>query len=82
MVRQTDPLYDLLKNVNLFLELYTLFKKRPLNTNEETIQNAKKCLGQKEYNLVVNNCEHFAIWVKTGVHQSHQVESFVKLATI
>ncbi|MFV2047089.1 lecithin retinol acyltransferase family protein [Metabacillus litoralis] len=81
MVRQADPMYDLIKNVNLFLELYTLIKKRPLNTNEETIQNARKCLGQKEYNLVVNNCEHFAIWCKTGVHQSHQVESFIKLNT-
>ena len=27
------------------------------------------------YNVFSNNCEHFALWCKTGVHESRQVEN-------
>ena len=30
------------------------------------------------YNLLSNNCEHFALWCKTGVHESRQVEYVMK----
>lgn len=40
---------------------------------EETVERAKSRLGEDKYSLVFNNCEHFAIWCKTGVHESHQV---------
>ena len=30
-------------------------------------------LGERDYNLIFNNCEHFATWCKTGQHQSQQV---------
>ncbi len=46
-----------------------------LYTPQETIQRAKSRLGETEYNLAFNNCEHFAIWCKTGLHQSHQVDA-------
>ena len=41
---------------------------------EETIARAKQCLGIGGYNLLGNNCEHFALWCKTGISESHQVE--------
>lgn len=31
-------------------------------------------LGEDEYNLIANNCEHFAEWCANGVHRSHQVD--------
>ena len=31
-------------------------------------------LGEQRYNLLFNNCEHFAVWCKTGQHRSGQVE--------
>lgn len=39
----------------------------------ETIKRAKSRLGEKNYNLVTNNCEHFAIWCKTNISESYQV---------
>ncbi len=32
-----------------------------------------------KYDLVFNNCEHFAIWCKTGVHESRQVDRIRRL---
>ena len=44
-----------------------------LYTPEETVARAKSRLGEKSYNFFTNNCEHFAIWCKTGVSESLQV---------
>jgi hypothetical protein len=34
-------------------------------------------LGEQNYNLLFNNCEHFAHWCKTGRHRSSQVEDWL-----
>lgn len=34
-------------------------------------------LGEKHYNLLFNNCEHFATWCKTGRSESQQVKDFL-----
>ena len=49
-----------------------------LYTPEETVQRAESRLGEKKYNIATNNCEHFAIWCKTGVSESTQVEEFLR----
>ena len=50
---------------------------------EETVRNAESRLGERLYNIATNNCEHFAIWCKTGVSESTQVEEFLqKIAEI
>lgn len=56
-----------------------LFKsaKYHLYSPEETIQRARSRLGENEYNLAFNNCEHFAIWCKTGISESHQVNDLL-----
>lgn len=41
------------------------------------IQRAKSRLGEKNYNLLFNNCEHFANWCKTGVSYSQQIRDFI-----
>lgn len=46
---------------------------------EETVRRAKSRMGENEYNLVFNNCEHFAIWCKTGISESHQVNNIMKM---
>ncbi len=54
-------------------------------TPEETVARAKSVIGanelsfRRDYDLVFNNCEHFAVWCKTGVHKSYQVENILKL---
>ena len=49
---------------------------RPYGTcdsNDNTIARARSRLGEASYHLVFNNCEHFAVWCKTGHHRSEQV---------
>ena len=45
------------------------------NSPDVAIHRAKTKLGTKGYNFVTNNCEHFAIWCKTGQHESWQSQS-------
>ena len=48
--------------------------------SEETVQRAEKRLGEHNYDLWLNNCEHFATWCKTGVSfsiQSKLVEDLI-----
>ena len=40
-----------------------------------TLRRAMGRLGEQDYNLLFNNCEHFATWCKTGRHRSGQVDS-------
>lgn len=56
-------------------EIQKLIKseKYHLYSPEETIERAMSRLGETSYNLATNNCEHFAIWCKTGISESHQV---------
>jgi hypothetical protein len=49
----------------------------PCYSREETVRRARSMIGAKGYNLVFNNCEHFALWCKTGVSKSNQVESVI-----
>ncbi len=44
-----------------------------LYSGEETVERARSRLGEGSYNLALNNCEHFAVWCKTGVKDSSQV---------
>ena len=48
-----------------------------LYTPEETVARARSRLGETSYNLFTNNCEHFAIWCKTGVSESLQVNNML-----
>ncbi len=50
-----------------------------LYTQEETVKRAESRLGERSYNIATNNCEHFAIWCKTGVSESTQVENFLQM---
>ena len=45
-----------------------------------TVHRAMSRLGEQNYNLLFNNCEHFATWCKTGRHRSVQVDSVVDRA--
>ena len=53
-------------------------KKYHLYSPEETVRRAESRLGETKYNLLTENCEHFAIWCKTGVSESHQVNALLE----
>jgi hypothetical protein len=42
---------------------------------ERVMQRAESRLGEADYDLFENNCEHFAVWCKTGLAHSTQVEA-------
>ena len=41
------------------------------------VERAKSRLGENDYNLLFNNCEHFANWCKTGINDSKQVRNYL-----
>lgn len=45
------------------------------------VARAESRLGEQKYNILFNNCEHFATWCKTGINYSKQVEDFVPFVT-
>ena len=47
-----------------------------------TLRRAMGRLGEQNYNLLFNNCEHFAHWCKTGRHRSNQVEGWLHTGSL
>lgn len=55
-------------------------KRYPLRYIADTvIQRAESRLGERKYNIIFNNCEHFASWCITGVSDSQQIKNFIPL---
>ncbi len=46
-------------------------------TPKETLERAYSRIGESKYHLLGNNCEHFALWCKTGKAESQQVANGV-----
>ena len=46
---------------------------------QRAVTEAQKYLGRKGYNLFANNCEHFAVFCKTGLAVSLQAIEYQKL---
>lgn len=47
-----------------------------------TLRRAMGRLGEQRYNLLFNNCEHFAHWCKTGRHRSSQIEDWLHTGSL
>lgn len=45
--------------------------------DDVVVRRAESRLGENEYNLLFNNCEHFATWCKTGINDSKQIREFI-----
>ena len=45
---------------------------------KEVLVRARSKLGERNYNLITNNCEHFAMWCKTGDKTCNQLKTFGK----
>lgn len=60
-------------------DLLDMFKSAQyhLFSPEETVERAYSRLGERNYNLLMNNCEHFAIWCKTNISESWQVKELL-----
>jgi len=51
-----------------------------LHDGKESVRRARQRIGEKKYNLVFNNCEHFVMWCIQGKHSSEQVNRLVREA--
>jgi hypothetical protein len=49
--------------------------------SDVVVQRAESRLGEQKYNLIFNNCEHFATWCKTGLSISQQIQEFIPVIT-
>jgi hypothetical protein len=49
---------------------------------EVVLKRAMSRLGERDYHVVFNNCEHFAVWCKTGKHQSEQVDRAIAASLV
>ena len=52
-----------------------------LYSGDEAVERARSRIGQGGYNLAFNNCEHFAVWCRTGVKESSQVNNILDVIT-
>lgn len=62
----------------LLLAGYKIVQYQPYSA-EETVQRARSCIGKENYNVFLHNCEHFAIWCKTGIENSTQIEEIISV---
>jgi len=46
---------------------------------EEIVRRARSRLGENDYRLLTNNCEHFCNWCVSGISRSTQVERRLQL---
>lgn len=53
----------------------------PRFTGQAVIDRARSRLGEDEYNILSNNCEHFCEWCINGEHRSAQVEQAKSAST-
>lgn len=72
-VIKTD-LEDFLRGGTLEVKVYTEEELDDLYPVEHIVHYARGCLGDAGYNLVINNCEHFANMCTLGRFRSKQVE--------
>ena len=47
---------------------------------QEIALRALRCLGERDYHILWNNCEHFVTWCRSGKRESRQVDRFVQTA--
>ena len=57
-------------------------EKYHLYSPEETVARARSKIGEKSYNLFTHNCEHFALWCKTGIDESHQINHWKDILAV
>ena len=74
-----SPLEEFSRGLPISVVPYAANACSPAGT---TLRRAMGRLGEQNYNLLFNNCEHFAHWCKTGRHRSEQVENWLHTGSL
>ena len=72
-------LIDFLKNGYLEVREYSDEELKAKRSGEEICKYAEEHLGEGNYNLIYNNCEHFANRCVFGKSSSNQVDDAMKI---
>lgn len=75
----TSTLTEFLRGGTLEVRVYNEEEKKNLLPPDQIHENAKSRLGERGYNLILNNCEHFANQCALGKHSSEQIEDIVSI---
>ena len=51
-------------------------------SSDEVVRRALHRVGEREYHVLWNNCEHFVTWCRSGRRVSRQTERFVTIAGV
>ena len=70
-----SPIEDFLKGGFLEVRQYTKKELKSKHKNELIIEIALSKLGEGDYNLLYNNCEHFANFCVFGIKESKQIDN-------
>lgn len=70
---QFVPHSDMVKYLDMLEPERIIFFKGNEIQRSHAIERAKSRIGEKAYDYLANNCEHFVTWVHTGKHNSKQV---------
>lgn len=54
----------------------------PKYKGNQVVERAKSRLGEDLYNVLLNNCEHFAYWCVMGKHHSEQIDSITSVTSL
>ena len=73
-----SSLWDILFRTGGKLFADAFLKDYDVRSPGEILNRAESRLGERKYNLVTRNCEHFAFWCATGLSTSQQVEAFLR----
>ena len=66
------------KHYHLYSPEETVARAKMVAKEYQTMDKFERFLKGKGYNVLSNNCEHFALWCKTGVHESRQVDKVLR----
>ena len=58
----------------------TVASPAPYDAREVALR-ALSCLGERNYHILWNNCEHFVTWCRSGNRQSQQADHFMQTAS-
>ncbi len=48
---------------------------------QEVVLRALSCVGERDYHILWNNCEHFVTWCRSGKRESQQADRFMQTAS-
>jgi hypothetical protein len=70
---QVVPHDDMVKYLNMLEPEKIIYFQGNEHQRAAAIARAKSRIGERSYDYLANNCEHFVTWVHTGKHHSKQV---------